>query len=56
MKTPFTHPTNFQNPGPGKYHQDKKKDDIRAKILNAENLPPFGAGAERECNKKPSKT
>lgn len=30
ITTPYTHPTNFENPGPGKYdHEKKKKDDIK---------------------------
>lgn len=56
INTPYTHPTNFVNPGPGKYHQDKKRDDIKAKILMEDTLHvPFLAGAERDCNKKGNK-
>ena len=52
IDAPYTHPTNFQNPGPGKYNHEKKKDDIKAKILLEETVHiPFGASEERACNK-----
>ena len=57
INTPYTHPTNFENPGPGKYDfEKKKKDDIKQKILMEEAVTvPFGSGAERDCNKKAHK-
>lgn len=57
MDAPYTHPTNFQNPGPGKYNHEKKKDDIKAKILLEETVHiPFGTSEERACNKPHPKT
>ena len=56
IETPYTHPTNFENPGPGKYNLEKKKDDIRTKILIEETVKvPFMSGGERDCNKKANK-
>jgi hypothetical protein len=46
----------MENPGPGKYNFEKKKDDIKAKILLEEAVSvPFGSSEERTCNKKPNK-
>lgn len=33
IDAPFTKATNEGNPGPGKYNLNKKKDDIKTKIL-----------------------
>lgn len=33
IETPFTKATSEENPGPGKYNLEKKKDDIKTKIL-----------------------
>jgi hypothetical protein len=53
--TPFTKPTSFENPGPGKYNHEKKKDDIKTKILMEETLHvPFSSSCERECNRRPN--
>jgi hypothetical protein len=54
ITTPYTHPTTFENPGPGKYNIEKsKKDDIKTKVLLEETVKvPFLTGAERECNKR----
>ncbi|MFS8160349.1 MAG: hypothetical protein ACMG6E_09115 [Candidatus Roizmanbacteria bacterium] len=41
------------NPGPGKYNHEKKKDDIKTKILLEESVHvPFSSSVERECNRK----
>lgn len=54
MQTPFTKPTSFENPGPGKYNHEKKKDDIKTKILMEETVHvPFNSSCERDCNRKP---
>ena len=56
ITTPFTHPTHLENPGPGKYNHEKRKDDIKARILTEETVHiPFGASAERDCNRKAKK-
>lgn len=42
IETPYTHPTRFENPGPGKYNHEKTKDDIRSKILQEDTVKiPF---------------
>jgi len=42
------------NPGPGKYNHEKKKDDIKTRILMEETVHvPFGSSEERGCFKKP---
>ena len=58
METPYTHPTNFKNPGPGKYNHEKSKiDDIKTKILLEETVHiPFGVSEERPCNKKQARS
>ncbi len=54
IETPYTHPTNMLNPGPGKYNHEKKKDDIKTRILMEETVHvPFGSSEERGCLKKP---
>jgi hypothetical protein len=56
ITTPYTHPTNMENPGPGKYNHEKKKNDIKAKILEEETVKiPFGSSEERSFNKKHTK-
>ena len=53
MDAPFTKPTSTTNPGPGKYYNDKKKEDIKSKILQEEAVHvPFGSSEPRACNKK----
>ena len=52
MDAPYTKPTFFTNPGPGKYDVEKKKNDIKTKILNEETAKvPFNISDERDCNK-----
>lgn len=54
IETPYTHPTNLINPGPGKYNHEKKKDDIKTRLLVEETVHvPFGSSEERTCLKKP---
>lgn len=54
IETPYTHPTSMLNPGPGKYNHEKKKDDIKTRILMEETVHvPFGSSEERNCMKKP---
>lgn len=53
IETPYTHPTNMLNPGPGKYNHEKKKDDIKTRLLVEETVHvPFGSSEERGCMKK----
>jgi|LauGreDrversion4_2_1035121.scaffolds.fasta_scaffold122188_2 hypothetical protein len=55
IDTPYTHPTNLVNPGPGKYNLEKKKDDIKTRLLVEETVHvPFGSSDERPCMKKPN--
>ena len=55
IETPYTHPTSMLNPGPGKYNHEKKKDDIKSRILMEETVHiPFGSSDERACMKKPA--
>jgi hypothetical protein len=43
------------NPGPGKYNFEKKKDDIKSRLLVEETVHvPFGSSEERGCLKKSS--
>ena len=54
IDTPYTHPTSMLNPGPGKYNHEKKKDDIKTRILMEETVHvPFGSSEERPCMRKP---
>ena len=42
----------MHNPGPGKYYVEKKKDDVKTKILMEETVKvPFNSSDERNCNK-----
>lgn len=51
--TPYTRQTFAVNPGPGKYDHEKKKDDIKNKIVMDEAIqPPFSSSDDRPCNKK----
>lgn len=53
IDAPFTKQTYTLNPGPGQYDHDKKKNDMRSKILMEEAVHiPFNSSNERECNKK----
>lgn len=53
MQAPYTKPTNIENPGPGKYDHEKKKNDIKTRILNEETVKvPFNISDERDCNKR----
>lgn len=53
IETPYTHPTSMLNPGPGKYNHEKKKDDIKTRLLVEETVHvPFGSSEERGCMKK----
>ena len=58
IQAPYTKPTNIYNPGPGKYATgDKKKNDIKAKILNEETVKyPFNVSVTRDCNKPLAKS
>jgi len=50
---PYTKQSYYQSPAPGAYNVDKKKDDVKNKILMEETLHvPFGGSDERGCNKK----
>ena len=52
LNAPFTKATFEKNPGPGTYNKSKKKEDIRARLLQEETVTvPFGASDERACNK-----
>lgn len=56
MEAPFTKPTCIQNPGPGKYNLEKKKDDITTKILMEEAVRvPFSSSCKRDFNSKQDK-
>jgi len=45
-----------EGPGPGSYHLEKKKDDVKAKVLVDEAVKvPFSSGEERDWNKKKQK-
>lgn len=53
MDAPYTKPTSYTNPGPGKYNLEKKKDDIKTRILLEESVHvPFSSSVERDCNIK----
>jgi hypothetical protein len=56
INAPFTQATRYENPGPGKYDLEKKKNDIKAKILQEDTVHiPFNISCERDCNKKANK-
>ena len=53
IETPYTHPTHMLNPGPGKYNHEKKKDDIKTRLLVEDTVHvPFGSSEERACMRK----
>lgn len=54
IRSPFVHPTNFQNPAPGEYPKKEKKEKGPHHLLADQSLPPFGSTAQRDCNKKPN--
>lgn len=52
-ETPYTRQTFSKVPGPGTYNHEKKKDDVRNRILHEETVhPPFTSSDDRPCNKK----
>ena len=52
MEAPFNRPQTQAYPGPGKYNIEKKKDDVKTKILMEETVKvPFNSSDERVCNK-----
>ncbi len=52
MEAPFNKPQTAGYPGPGKYNIEKKKDDVKTKILMEETVKiPFNSSDERGCNK-----
>lgn len=53
METPFTKQTYIQNPGPGAYKVEKKKDEIKSKIMMDEAVhAAFNSSEVRDTNKK----
>lgn len=51
-ETPYTKQTYHKNPGPGTYNHDKKKDDIRTKIVNEEAVHvAFNSSDPRDMHK-----
>lgn len=52
ITAPFTKQSFISTPGPGQYPLQKKKDDIKSRLLNEETVHvPFGRSDERHCNK-----
>lgn len=52
-EAPFSKNQKLTNPGPGKYGEKKKKEDLKKKILNEDVIKvPFGTGDVRSFNKK----
>jgi hypothetical protein len=52
-ETPYTRQTFSKVPGPGQYNHEKKKDDIKNKIVAEEAVhAAFNISDERNCNKK----
>jgi len=52
LSTPFTRQTYHKNPGPGQYDHEKKRDDIKSKIVNEETVHvAFNSSDLRDCNK-----
>ena len=52
MDAPYSRPQTLNNPGPWKYNLEKKKDDMKTKILMEETVKvPFNSSDERDCNK-----
>lgn len=53
INAPYTKASFLQNPGPGQYFCNKKKDDIKQRLLQEETVTvPFGASDSRACNKR----
>lgn len=56
MEAPYSKPSNIENPGPGKYDHEQKKNDIKSKIINEETVKvPFNSSEVRDINKKVDK-
>ncbi len=52
LNAPFTKQTYIKNPGPGQYFSNKRKDDIKQRLLQEETVTvPFGGSDDRLCNK-----
>ena len=52
-ETPYTKQTYLKNPGPGQYNHEKKKDDLKNKIINEEAVhAAFNSSDIRPVNKK----
>lgn len=53
METPYTKQTYHKTPGPGMYDHEKKKDDIKNKIIHDEAAhTAFSSSEPRPCNTK----
>lgn len=51
-ETPYTKQTFHKNPGPGQYDHEKKKDDVKNKIIAEETVnTAFNSSEARPCNK-----
>ena len=52
-ETPYTRQTYAKNPGPGQYNHEKKKDDIKNRIIMEEAVhAAFNSSDERSVNKR----
>ncbi len=52
LNAPYTKQTYLQTPGPGQYPLNKKKDDIKTRLLQEETVQvAFCQQEERDCNK-----
>ena len=52
-ETPYTKQTYHKNPGPGTYNVNKKKDDVKNKIVMEEAVhAAFNSSEVRDVNKK----
>lgn len=52
-ETPYTRQTFAKNPGPGHYNHEKKKDDIKNRIVMEEAVhAAFNSSDERQVNKR----
>ncbi len=52
LNAPFTNQTFTKNPAPNAYFDNKKKDDIKKRLLAEEAVVvPFGSSDNRPCNK-----
>mmetsp|Transcript_9990 Transcript_9990/g.15112 ORF Transcript_9990/g.15112 Transcript_9990/m.15112 type:complete len:229 (+) Transcript_9990:942-1628(+) len=53
METPYTRQTFSKNPGPGHYHNDKKKNGVKDRIVMEETVHcAFASSEERTVNRK----